>query len=110
MLNDSLVKAASWTHDTNLNKLGYTPLQLVIGKSCNLLGLKRCNVASERVSDTEALQIVMERILNTAAEFREAEMCLKLKDCQKVGIRKYQHQGPYIEGDKVWYQYQDSNT
>ena len=32
-LNDSLVKAAAWTHNTSVNKLGYTPLQLVTGKA-----------------------------------------------------------------------------
>ena len=26
-LNDSLVKAAAWTHNTSINKLGYIPLQ-----------------------------------------------------------------------------------
>ena len=44
------------------------------------------------------------------AEFRETEMRLKLKDCQKVRIRDYQHHGPCIERDKVWYQHQDSNA
>ena len=63
------------------------------------------NVASESVSDTEVVQNVMERILKTTAEFREAEMHLKLKDCQKVRVREYQHQGPYVEGDKIWYQH-----
>ena len=33
VLTDSLVKAAVWTHNTNIDKLGYTPLQLVTGKS-----------------------------------------------------------------------------
>ena len=37
-LTDSLVKAAAWTHNTNVNRLGYTPMQLVMGKLCNLLG------------------------------------------------------------------------
>ena len=32
-LPDSLIKAASWTHNTSVNKLGYSPLQLVIGKA-----------------------------------------------------------------------------
>ena len=27
-LTDSLVKAAEWTHNMNVNKLGYTPMQL----------------------------------------------------------------------------------
>ena len=26
-LNNSLVKAAAWTHNSSVNKLGYTPLQ-----------------------------------------------------------------------------------
>ena len=107
VLTDSLVKAASWTHNNNVNKLGYT---LVIGKTCNLPGLIIGNVASESVSDTEAMQKDMEMILETATEFRDRDMCLKLKDCQKVWIREYQHQGPYIEGDKAWYQYHNSNA
>ena len=32
-LSDSLVKAAAWTHNISINKLGYSPLQLVTGKS-----------------------------------------------------------------------------
>ena len=32
-LTDSLVKAASWTHNTSVNKLGFSPLQLVTGKA-----------------------------------------------------------------------------
>ena len=39
-----------------------------------------------------------------------AEMRLKLKDCLKVRIKDYQHQGPYIEGDKGRYQHQDLNA
>ena len=34
-----LVKAAAWTHNTSINKLGYIPLQLVTGKAGNLSGL-----------------------------------------------------------------------
>ena len=46
---DLLIKVAVWTHNTNVNKLGYTPLQLLIGKSCNLLGLTMDNKAMESV-------------------------------------------------------------
>ena len=38
-LTDSLVKATSWTHNTNINKIRYTPLQLATRKSCNLPGI-----------------------------------------------------------------------
>ena len=30
-LTDCLVKAAAWTHNSLVNKLGYTPIQLVLG-------------------------------------------------------------------------------
>lgn len=58
-LTDSLVKAAAWTYNTNVNRLGYTPMQLVTGKSCNLLVLTLENEATESVSDTEAVQRVI---------------------------------------------------
>merc|ERR1712115_619191 len=43
-------------------------------------------------------------------EFREAETKVKLKDCQGIRVRSYQHQENYIAGDKVWYQYKDGNA
>merc|ERR1712112_440524 len=43
-------------------------------------------------------------------EFREAEPKVKLKECQGVRIRSYQHQDKYIARDKVWYQYKDGNA
>ena len=55
-LNDSLVKAAAWTHNTSVNKLGYTPLQLVTGKAVTLPGLTTGNVATESLTDSEAVQ------------------------------------------------------
>merc|ERR1711962_1747485 len=41
---------------------------------------------------------------------REAETKAKLKDCQGIRVRSYQHQGNYIARDKVWYQYKDGNA
>ena len=38
-LTDSLAKAASWTLNTSVNKLGYSPLQLMTGKAVTLPGL-----------------------------------------------------------------------
>ena len=49
-LNESLVKAATWTHNTSVNKLGYTPLQLVTGKAVTLPGLTTGNIATESLT------------------------------------------------------------
>ena len=48
-LYDYLVKAAAWTHNRVVNKLGYSPLQLVMGKAITIPGLTTGNVASERI-------------------------------------------------------------
>ena len=54
-LYDSLVKAAAWTHNTSVNKLGYSPLQLVTGKAVLIPGLTCGNVATESMRDSEAV-------------------------------------------------------
>ena len=47
-LPDSLIKAATWTHNTSVNKLGFSPLQLVMGKAVKIPGLTTVNVASAK--------------------------------------------------------------
>ena len=81
-LSDSLVKAAAWTHNTSSNKLGYCPLQLVTGKAVTLPGLTTGTVATESMSDAEAVQRMMENITRIISEFHETDMRQKLKDCQ----------------------------
>ena len=51
-LTYSLVKAASWTQNTSINKLGYSPLQLMTGKAVTLPGLTMGNVATESMTDS----------------------------------------------------------
>ena len=97
-LSDSLVKAAAWTHNTSINKLGYSPLQLVTGKSVTLPGLTTGNVSTESMMDCEAVQRTMENLNRTVSEFREADMKRKLKECQGIRTQAYQHLGSYIEG------------
>ena len=58
-LNDSLVKAAAWVHNSSVNQLGYTPLQLVTGKSVTLPGITKGNAGTESMTDCEAVQQTM---------------------------------------------------
>ena len=43
-------------------------------------------------------------------EFCESDMRKKLKDCQNIRVRDYQHCRDYVEGDKVWFQSLNGNT
>ena len=90
-LNDSLVKAAAWTHNTSVNKLGYTPLQVITGKLVTLLGLTKGNESTESILEYEAVQRTLETLNKITAEFWEAEMRKKLKDYQDLRTQAYQH-------------------
>ena len=106
-LTDVLVKTAAWTHNTNVNRAGYSPLTLVTGKAVSIPGLTMGNEGSESVTDAEAVRRIMETIHKVTREFREAETKVKLKECQGIRVRSYQHQDKYVSGDKVWFQYKD---
>ena len=51
LLDDNKVKAASWTHNTSINKLGYFPLQLATGKAIMIPALTRGNMVIESMKD-----------------------------------------------------------
>ena len=80
------------------------------GKAVTLPGLTKETVASDSATDAESVRKILETINKTTMEFREAEMRGKLKEFQGIQTRSYQHQDPYIEGDQVWYQFNDTNA
>lgn len=46
----------------------------------------------------------MENFTKTMVDFREVDMKMKLKECQRVKMIVYHHQRPYKKGYKVWHQ------
>ena len=60
------------------------------------------NEGSESATDAESVSRIIETIQKVTTEFREAEMKTKLKECEGIRTRSYQHKENYIEGDKVW--------
>ena len=43
----------SWIHNTNVNKLGYCPLQLFTGKSATFPGISVGNIATDSLCENE---------------------------------------------------------
>ena len=68
-LSDFLVKAAAWTHNTSVNKLGYSPLQLVTGQAVMVPGLTTGNVVTESMTDSKAVRRTIESIMRITSEF-----------------------------------------
>ncbi len=56
-----------------MNKLGYSPLQLVTGKAVTLPSLTTGNVASESMSDSKAVQRILENLTRIVSKFHEAD-------------------------------------
>ena len=73
-------------HNTSVNKLGYSPLQLVTGKAVTLPGLTTGNVATESMSDSKVVQRTLENLTRIVAEFHEANMRQKSKECQSIQV------------------------
>ena len=69
LLTDSFVKAATWIHNTSINKLHFSPLQLVTGKAVTIPSLTTGNVASESMSDSEDVQRTIENLTRVISEF-----------------------------------------
>ena len=97
-------------HNTSVNKLGYLPLQLVMGKPVTIPGLITDTQASESTSDSEAVQRTLENLTRIVSKFLVADMRRKLKECQGIQTQSYQHLGGFVEGDKVWYQTLNGNS
>ena len=72
------VDMVSWTHNSNVNVHGYTPLQLVTGKNVVFPGLSTGDVATDSLYDDESVRKIMERHYEIMKEFRELEFSKKL--------------------------------
>ena len=55
------VNMAVWTHNTNINRLGFDPLTLVTGKAVVFPGILDRDIVSEYLSDLKAVRKIIER-------------------------------------------------
>ena len=97
------VNMAAWTHNTNVNVLGFEPMRLVTGKSVMFPGISVGNVATESLFDNEAIAKIMECHHEVTKKFREIEYGTKLERASEVQNRKFNSM-KYKEGDLVFYQ------
>ena len=75
-----------------------------------LPGLTTGNVATESMTDSEAVQRTIENQAKIMPEFCKADVKCKLRECQGIWVQSYQHLDEYIEGDLVWYQPLNGNS
>ena len=66
-LSDVLIKAALWTHNTSINKIGYLPLQLTTGKAVKIPRLTSGNEATENMTFAKAVKKIMKTLTKSIA-------------------------------------------
>ena len=99
------VTMSAWTRNTNVNILGYSPLQLMTGKSITFPGLTTGDTATESLYDDETVRKIMERHYELMRRFREVEFSRKLNRARETRLKGYEDK-IIKEGHLVFYQHQ----
>ena len=103
------VTMSAWTHNTNVNVLGYSPLQLMTKKSIVFPSLTTGNTTTDSLYDNEAVRKIMERHHKIMRKFREVEFSRKLNRAKETRLKRYEDE-VIKEGDLVLYQHQDKKA
>ena len=88
-------------HNSNANKHGTTPLQLMTGKNATFPGI------TERSSNQEASEYVLQ-MLRCQETFRKAEYASKIKEAENAAYIPSYHDEFYDENDWVFVQEHDN--
>ena len=57
------VKIAAWSHNTNVNKLGYSPMQLQVGKAIVLPGYTEGNMVTDSAMESDLVEKLILNIM-----------------------------------------------
>ena len=105
----SSVDLAAWTHNTNVMVSGYTPLQLMTGKSVMYPGIAQGNEATESMYENEGVRRIMEGHFEVGKKFRELEFGSKIEKAANSRMQGFEDM--VIEkDDRVFYQTQNEKA
>merc|ERR1712082_345324 len=100
---NSAVAMASWTHNSNVNHLGYSPLQLVTGKSVTIPGVTFENPATASSFDSDIVKNIIQNHCLMMKEYNAAEFKRKLFEVSDMRRSAF-NDIRYSPGDKIYYQ------
>ena len=78
LTDQQAVNIASWSHNTNVNKLGYTHLQLQVGKSIGLPGFTEGTMVTNSKFKYELVEKLVMNMKKTVEQFRIANFREKI--------------------------------
>ena len=97
------VAMAGWTHNTNMNHSGFSPLQLVTGKSITIPGLTFSTPPTLSHYDADIVKNIITNHITMMKDYTSAEFTKKLFEVSEMRRSAYQDI-KYSPGDKVYYQ------
>ena len=73
-LTQEMVNRASWTHNTSINVLGFSPMLLKTGVAATIPGVTMGDMSTEEIPRSDAVMQLMEDHFRVQAEYRMAEV------------------------------------
>ena len=109
LTDQQAVNIASWSHNTNVNKLGYTPLQLQVGKSIGLPGFTEGTIVTDSKFEYELVEKLVMNMKKAVEQFRIANFREKIQESVAQRVPKYRGR-TYKTNEQVYVQLKDSKV
>ena len=95
------VNIAAWSHNTNVNELGYSPMQLQLGKAVTLPGFTEGNIVTDSKFDNELVEKLITNTKNAIKNFCTENYCQKITEAAATRVPKYKGR-IYKHGEQVY--------
>ena len=100
------VNVAAWSHNTNVNRLGYTPMQLQLGKSISLPGFTEGTMVTDSKFDSELVERLINNMKNAIKNYNVENFKEKIAEATATRIPKYRGY-VYDKDEEVYIQKED---
>ena len=100
------VNIAAWSHNTNVNKLGYSPMQLQLGKAVVLPGFTEGNIVTESDFDSELVEKLIRNKKNAVKNYNVANFSQKISEAVATRVPRYTGK-VYKKNEEVYIQKED---
>ena len=99
-----------WARNCEVGRHGFSPFQLVFGKSPFIPGISDGNVTTDGpITEAESVRLHFNRQEKAREEFRKADRSKRIKDALGSRLQKY-HDVKYAIGDKIIFQDKDKSS
>ena len=97
------VNIAAWSHNTNVNRLGYSPMQLQLGKAVSLPGFTEGSIVTDSKFENELVEKLISNTKNAIKNFKIQNFQQKISEAVATRVPRYMGR-VYKNGEEVYIQ------